>query len=188
MGTAREPRKFLEPDGFSPCKIHSHNRVTALTSWQVLEEPLKESECECVCVCSVAVNTSIACSGRNRPCLYPFLLPKNAARLEGRSSGPWQWGIWKNIPVSRNTDAICFLYSAVPPPFCGSSVAPCMLPSNMVCWQQPMAWPVKGEGLTRGRFCRGTVVSVLSSGIHFKIWKGSAYKYPLSCSVTQIWF
>lgn len=100
----------------------------------------------------------------------------------------WQSGIWKNIPVSKNTDALCFLYSAVPPPFCGSSVAPCLLPSNMVCWQQLMAWPVKGEGLMRGRFCRETVVSVLSSRIHSKIWKGSAYKYPLSHSVTQLWF
>lgn len=43
----------------------------------------------------------------------------------------------------------------MPPPFCGSSVVPCMLPCNMVCWQQPMAWPVKGEGLMRGRCCRG---------------------------------
>lgn len=88
--------------------------------------------------------------------------------------------------MSRNTDALCFLYSAVPPPFCGSPVAPCMLPSNMVCWQQPMAWPVKGEGLMRGRFCRETVVSVLSSGRDSKIWKGSAYKYPMSCSVTAL--
>lgn len=44
MGTAREPRDFLVPDGFCPCKVQSHNRVTALTSWQVLEEPWKERE------------------------------------------------------------------------------------------------------------------------------------------------
>lgn len=82
--------------------------------------------------------------------------------------------------MSRSTDALCFLYSAVPPPFCGSSVVSCMLPSNMVCWQQLMAWPVKGEGH------RCAVVSVLSSGIYSKIWKGSAYKYPMSHSVTQL--
>lgn len=71
------------------------------------------------------------------------------------SSRPWHSGIWRDIPVSKNMDALCFLYSAVPPPFWGSSVTPCMLHSNMVFWQQPTALPVKGEELMRGRFWYG---------------------------------
>lgn len=52
----------------------------------------------------------------------------------------------KEYCCAREHRYFAFSLQAVPPPFCGSPVAPLrVLHSDTERWQQPLALPVKGE-------------------------------------------